>query len=61
MSRDEVAHIARVVVVGLVVRQLHKRVLPESPRPKRALCFALAGFCLLFSGIGGLLVFANFH
>ena len=32
-------------------RQLQKRVLPNSPRPRRAWCFALAGFCLLFLGV----------
>jgi hypothetical protein len=38
-------------------RQLQKKVLPGSTRPKQALGFALLGFCLLFSG--GLLVLSN--
>ena len=42
-------------------RQLQKRVLPESTRPKRALRLTVAGFCLFFSGTGWLLVFGKFH
>lgn len=35
----------------LKFRQLQKRVLPDSPRPRRAWCLAFAGFCLFFSGV----------
>jgi hypothetical protein len=38
-------------VTNLKFRRLHRAVLPESPRPKRALRFAVVGFVLLFSGI----------
>ena len=31
-------------------RQLQKRVLPDSPRPKRAWRLAFTSFCLFFSG-----------
>jgi len=37
-------------------RELRKQVLPSSPRPKRSLRFAIAGFCLLFPGVAVLLV-----
>jgi hypothetical protein len=40
-------------------RELRNRVLPDSPRPKRALRYAAIGLCLFFSGIGFLLVKAN--
>jgi len=32
-------------------RKLYQAVLPESPRPRRALRFAVTGFVLFFSGI----------
>ena len=32
-------------------RRLHRTVLPESPRPRRALLFAIVGFVLFFSGV----------
>jgi hypothetical protein len=35
----------------LQFRQLQKRVLPNSPRPRRAWHFGLAGFFLFFSGV----------
>ena len=35
----------------LQFRRLRRAVLPESPRPKRALRFAVIGFVLFFSGI----------
>jgi uncharacterized membrane protein len=34
----------------LEFRRLHRAVLPNSPRPKRALRFAIIGFALFFSG-----------
>ena len=36
-------------------RELRKQVLPSSPRPKRVLRFAIAGFCLFFPGFAFLL------
>lgn len=32
-------------------RELRKQVLPDSPRPKRAIIFAAIGFCCFFSGV----------
>ena len=32
-------------------RELYKKVLPNSPRPKRSLYFAIVGFSLFISGI----------
>jgi len=43
-------------VTHVKFRQLQKRVLPNSTRPRRAWCFAVAGFCLFFSG-GAILAF----
>jgi len=40
-------------------RQLRRKFLPESPRPKRALRFAVGGFCLFFAGVSVLLLFSN--
>ena len=38
-------------------RRLHRAVLPESPRPRRAFRFAVIGFVLFFSGVA--LVFTH--
>jgi len=38
-------------VTDMKFRQLHKRILPDSARPRRAWRFAVAGFCLFFSGV----------
>jgi hypothetical protein len=37
-------------------RELRKQVFPSSPRPKRSLHFAIAGFCLFFPGVAVLVV-----
>ena len=39
------------IFTDLKFRRLRRAVLPESPRPKRALRFALIGFVLVLSGI----------
>ena len=38
-------------VTHLEFRRLHRSVLPQSPRPRRALRFAIIGFSLFFSGV----------
>ena len=38
------------IFTDLRFRKLHRAVLPQSPRPKRALRFAVIGFLLFFSG-----------
>jgi hypothetical protein len=42
-------------VAYLKFRDLRKRVLPNSPRPKRALRLALAGFVLFLAGLAFLM------
>jgi hypothetical protein len=39
--------------------ELRKRIIPDSPRPKRAIKFAVVGFCCFFSGVAFLLVKAT--
>lgn len=38
-------------MTSLKFRKIQKRVLPNSPRPRRGWCFAFAGFCLFLSGV----------
>lgn len=39
------------IFTDLKFRKLRRAVLPESPRPKRALRFAVIGFVLFFAGV----------